>query len=165
MVPTEQAIARDRPGPLHRLWTTLRAYALDDRLLAGESPSASRGLAVRCATLLDPERRRRVARDLARVADEVIRPESLERRSRRSSCVRLRRQEIRGARELLLALSRDLVEEPHPSPRGVILADRLVHDGGSPLYDCREPLFETEVGGREPVEVAVRHARAALLMG
>jgi hypothetical protein len=154
-----------RPGPLTRLWTTLRGYALDDRLLAGEPPTADRGLAVRRATLLDPARRRKVARDIQHVADEVIRPESLERRSRRSSCVRLRRQEIRGVREMLLELSRDLVEEPHPSPRGVILADRLVHDGRSPFYDSRAPLFGREAGGLEPIEVAVRHARAALLMG
>lgn len=161
MLDQSQAIQGHRPGPLRRLWTSLRGYSLDDRLLAGESPTASAGLSDRCAALLDPRRRRKVARSLERLADEVTQPERLE---RGRTCVRLRRKEIRGARRLLLALSRDLVEEPSVSPRGVILAERLVHDGASPLYVCREPMFEGEEKP-ESVEGAVRHARAALLMG
>jgi hypothetical protein len=47
------------------------------------------------------------------------------------------------------------------SARGVILAERLIRDGGSPVYGpdpIRHPSDET-------VESAVKHARAALHLG
>ena len=61
---------------------------------------------------------------------------------------------------LILTLADELEQEERVSPRGVILADRLVTDGDSPVYGrTRSP------SPNETVESAVRHARAALHLG
>jgi hypothetical protein len=64
---------------------------------------------------------------------------------------------------LILTLARDLEEEEAVSPRGVILADRLIRDGASPLY-WRSGIKVGSDGEEESVERAIRHARAALLL-
>lgn len=146
-------------GRLVRLRAALQHDSLDSRLLAGEPPSASPELEERCARLLDPRYRRELAKGLERVVEDASQPDRVCRRTPR---VPLRRREIKEVRPLLLTLSRDLVEEPQVALRGVIMVDRLLRDGTSPLY-AGELLFPTE--HRESVEIAVRHARTALLMG
>jgi hypothetical protein len=62
---------------------------------------------------------------------------------------------------LILTLADELEQEERVSARGVILADRLIRDGGSPVYGpdpIRHPPDEI-------VESAVKHARAALHLG
>ena len=59
---------------------------------------------------------------------------------------------------LILTLANELEQDDGVSPRGVILANRLVTDGDSPVYGptpVSRPYNET-------VESAVKHARAAL---
>jgi hypothetical protein len=145
-----------RPRWLLRLRVALSKQSLDSRLLAGESPAESPELGERYAQLQRPQYRRGLAERLEHIVDVARAPDWLNCRSAR---VPLRRREIRQNRPLLLALSRDLVEEAKVQPRGVILTDRLLSDGCSPLYEG-ELLFATE--GRPSVELAVRHARAAL---
>lgn len=148
-----------RPSWLLRLLVGVKRYSLDSRLLAGESPAESAELAERYAQLLDQHYLRALSEGLEQVVDRAQAPAWLNRRSPR---IPLRRGEVGENRSLLLALSRDLVEQSPPQPRGVILADRLLRDGCSPLY-AGDLLFAQEE--RPSVEVAVRQARAALLMG
>ena len=73
----------------------------------------------------------------------------------------LREDEIRESEPLILALADELEDEDKVSARGVILADRLVTDGDSPVYGPTPIHHPPE----ETVESAVKHARAALHMG
>ncbi len=65
---------------------------------------------------------------------------------------------------LILTLASELEEEQAVGPRGVILADRLIRDGSSPVY-WRSDVKVNQEEPVETVETAVRHARAALLLG
>jgi hypothetical protein len=154
--------SRHRPGPLRRLRLALRSYSLDDRILAREPVDGDRELAEREEVLLDPGVRAKLARGLVALTREVRRPAG---RSFFSSRLPLRRREIAGASAHLQDLARALAEEPEVSPRGVILARRLLYDGDSPLFAAHDPLFDEAAPRRQPVEIAVRHARTALLMG
>jgi hypothetical protein len=150
------------PGPLRRLWLSLRSDSLDDRILAREPAAGSRELADREEVLLDRGKRRKLARSLERLAGEVAKPAP---RLWLNPRLPLRRREIREAGPDLHALAHALCEEREVSARGVILASRLIQDGGSPIYALADPLFGSGPRGRLPVDVAVRHARTALLMG
>jgi hypothetical protein len=73
----------------------------------------------------------------------------------------LHEREILASEPLILTLADELEQEESVSPRGVILADRLITDGDSPVYGLapiHRPLEET-------VESAVKRARAALHLG
>ena len=48
--------------------------------------------------------------------------------------LRVNRMAIRESRAMILTLARELEELAVVNPLGVILADRLVEDGGSPAY-------------------------------
>jgi len=143
---------------LLRPLVALKKHSLDSRLLAGERPSESAELAERRAQLLDPRHLRQLADRFEYVVEEAWKPAWL---SARSPRVPLRRHEIRRNRSMLLALSRDLRQETSPELRGVILADRLLSDGNSPLYAGELVFGEDE---RPSVEIAVRQARSALLL-
>jgi hypothetical protein len=134
-----------------RILATLRGRSIDDRLLAGELPEATGSTRRRSARLLDPEYRAAVAVALRRTVDEV----EQDRRFRISPRLHLRTKEVMDAGPLMLELADEIENDPSVHPRGVILADRLVRDGDSPLYSQRD----------ETVESAVRHARAALQLG
>ena len=70
-------------------------------------------------------------------------------------------REVVSCAPLILTLADEVEQEATVSPRGVILAERLVTDGDSPVYamtPVEHPLEQT-------VESAVKHARAALHLG
>jgi hypothetical protein len=69
--------------------------------------------------------------------------------------VRLRELQIIEARSLIRDLTDQLEADAAVSPRGVILADRLIRDGNSPMFWPSE----------ESIESAVNEARAALQPG
>ena len=69
--------------------------------------------------------------------------------------LRLREFQIVKARSLIRDLADQIEADPAVSPRGVILADRLVRDGNSPMFWPSD----------ESVESAVEQARAALHPG
>lgn len=134
-----------------RVLARLRGRSIDNRLLAGELPEASAETRVRCDRLLDAHYRDDVADALRRVVDAA----EEDRRYPFSSRLHLRREEIREAGPLILGLADEVEHDPSVRPRGVIMADRLIRDGDSPVYwPCDES-----------VESAVRHARAALHLG
>ena len=51
-----------------------------------------------------------------------------------SSAVPLRRRAILDERPLLIALAEDLNSDDELKPRGIVLVERLLTDGDSPLY-------------------------------
>jgi hypothetical protein len=134
-----------------RLLARVRARSLDERLLAGARPEENRQLMARSARLLELDYRSDVAAALRQMLDDAEHA----RRIFLKAQVRLREPEIIAARSLIRDLADQLESDPAVNPRGVILADRLVRDGDSPLFwPCNES-----------VEAAVERARAALHPG
>jgi hypothetical protein len=127
--------------------------SVDDRLLKGElSPDTAEGKR-RAEQLVSPSHRAKCAkalRDLVREADE---PHS----SFFNANLRVQRQVIREHKVLILTLAKELEDLPSVDPRGVILADRLVQDGESPVYF---PEYMVEDHGE--VAEAVERARETL---
>jgi hypothetical protein len=145
---------------MNRAIARLRGRAIDDQLLAGRSANGDPVTLARLSRLLDIRYRAMIAEALRRMLEAA--------RKRRLNHfvaqVPLRTQEVLETEPLILTLARELEEEEAVSPRGVILADRLIRDGASPLYwrsDVRDRPEDVE----ESVEVAVKHARAALHLG
>jgi hypothetical protein len=132
-----------------RLRVRLHARRIDDRLVAGEAPEASMEGRVRSDMLLDPGNRASVADALRRLVaisgDHKVLGAGLH----------VKRKELHDFGPLILSLADEIEGEPDVRPRGIILADRLVRDGESPVYWPR----------KESVEAAVNQARAALHMG
>jgi hypothetical protein len=136
---------------VERLLARVRARSLDDRLLAGEPPEASRQLMARSARLLQPGYRSEVAAALREMLDAAEHA----RRIFLKAQVRLREPQIIAAGSLIRDLADQLEADAAVSPRGVILADRLIRDGESPMF----------WGGNESVESAVKQAVSALHLG
>lgn len=129
----------------------LRRGALARRLAAGASPSDSPELARRAEQLCSARNRRALARGLERVIDAAE-----ERPHPYSSAVPLRRAAILDAREGMLELAAELRDTNQDvNVRGIALVERMLTDGGSPLYMQND---EESLGG------AISHARAALLL-
>jgi hypothetical protein len=128
--------------------------SLDDRLLSGElSPDSGEGKA-RAEQLLSARHRAKSAKALRELVEEAQRPHA----SFVNANLRVQRFRIRELQELILALARELEELAVVDPRGVILADRLVQDGESPVY-----AYPYEDHGE--IARAVERARAALKAG
>jgi hypothetical protein len=126
--------------------------SLDDRLLTGElSPDSGQGK-VRAKQLLSARHRTQSAKALRELVEEAQRP----RASLFNANLRIQRVVIRENQALILTLAREL-EEPVVNPRGVILADRLINDGESPVYTTESAVAEHGKIARE-----VERARAAL---
>ncbi len=116
--------------------------AADAELIASVLPSPR--LAWRVHELIAPEFRLAVSRGLTDVVHESD-------GGRLPGASPLNRAAVRSARPQLLALASRLATlDAHVLPRGVLLADRLVTDSHSPLYD------------RARAELAVREAERAL---
>jgi hypothetical protein len=93
-----------------------------------------------------------VAQEIERVIDAADKG-----RGRSGAAVPLRSIAILEQRRILLSLAGELRDtDQRVSVRGVALIERLLRDGGSPLYV--ETLDES-------LEGALRHARSALLLG
>jgi hypothetical protein len=116
--------------------------AADAELIASVLPSPR--LAWRVHELVAPEFRLAVSRGLTDVVHDSN-------GNRLPGASPLNRGAVRSARPQLLALASRLADlDVHVLPRGVLLADRLVTDSQSPLYD------------RARAELAVREAERAL---
>jgi hypothetical protein len=129
----------------------VRARSLDDRLLAGERPEQSRQLMARSVRLLSPGYRAEVAAALREMLDDAEHA----RRIFMKAQVSLREVQIISAGPLIRDLADQLEADAAVSPRGVILADRLIRDGDSPLF----------WPSNESLKPAIERARAALHMG
>lgn len=140
-----------------RIIARLRARSIDDRLLNGAVTDGGPAVVVRRARLLHRRYRSAVAASLRKLIEDAKRNEP----NFFAAKLRLQVAEVLGSEPLILTLADELEHEESVSPRGVILADRLITDGDSPVYGptpVSRPYNET-------VEAAVKHARAALHMG
>jgi hypothetical protein len=133
------------------------ARSIDEKLLYGRVADGDPVVVVRRARLISRRYRDAVARSLRRLVAAG--------RSRRVFRFRAQLQlctnPLIDCSPLILELAAELESDESVSPRGVILAERLVTDGDSPVYaplPLNQPLDET-------VDSAVRHARAALHLG
>jgi hypothetical protein len=136
-------------------WLTdfFRKRSLDDRLLTGElSPDSGLGK-VRAEQLLSGRHRAKSAKALRELVEEAQQP----RASLFNANLRVQRVLIRENQALILTLARELEELAVVNPRGVILADRLITDGESPVYTT-----ESAVDERGRLVREVERARATL---
>lgn len=149
--------ARQRPLLRDRIVARLRRRSIDDQLLAGRPADDDPVTRARLARLVDRRYRSAIAKALRRLLDAARRHE----RNLFAAQIPLREDEVLRSEPLIRTLAEELEQEDRVSPRGVILAERLITDGGSPVYwpmPLHHPLEET-------VESAVKHARAALHLG
>jgi hypothetical protein len=143
---------------LEPLLARIHARRIEDRLLAGALPEDSGENQARCKQVLAPGNR-------AAVADALRQTVAAADRGGRfllASRIPLKDDEVRGSRQLILDLADEVESDATVSPRGVILADRLIRDGDSALY-WRSDLDVRHAD--ETVDGAVRHASAALHPG
>lgn len=134
----------------------LRARSIDEKLLGGVNDRSPTVL-VRRARILQRRYRAGVAASLRRLVDAARRNQP----NFFAARLQLKVPEVLASAQLILTLADELEEEESISPRGVILADRLVTDGDSPVYGP-DPV---EHPPQQTVESAVKHARAALHLG
>ena len=134
----------------------LRARSIDDKLLSGGSDDSPVVL-VRQARLLQRRYRAAVAAALRSLIDAARRNQP----NFFAARLQLKVPDVLANEPLILTLADELEQEERVSPRGVIMADRLVTDGDSPVYRP-DPIHHSP---DETVESAVRHARAALHLG
>jgi hypothetical protein len=139
-----------------RIMARLRARSIDDKLLNGVADGRPVVL-VRRARLLQRRYRSKVAAALRRLIDAARHNDP----NFFAAQLRLKVRDVLAVEPLILALADELEHEERVSARGVILADRLITDGDSPVYGP-DPV---EHPPEESVESAVKHARAALHMG
>ena len=127
---------------------------MGDRMMSGElSPDTGDGKK-RVEQLVSPHHREEVAKGLRELVEEAAQDHA----SFFNANLRVQRFPIREQAAGILALARDLEGPGAVSPRGVILADRLVTDGESPAY-----AYPNQDEGE--IAQAVEEARAALKAG
>ena len=140
------------------LLARLRARSIDDELLDGRADASDPVIIVRRSRLLG----RRYRSDLAKALRNLVAAAVNQRRPQRFAAkLHLRRRQVLENGPLILTLADELEQGGGLSPRGVILADRLVRDGDSPVY-APLPVSRRCDGD---VEWTVKHARAALHLG
>ena len=136
-----------------RLNDLFHKRSLDDRLLTGElSPDSGQGKA-RAKQLLSSRHRAKCAKALRDLVEEAQQPKA----SLFNANLRVQRALIRENQPLILTLARELEELAVVNPRGVILADRLINDGESPVYITEASIEEHGQLARD-----VERAREAL---
>jgi hypothetical protein len=117
-------------------------------------------ITARLGRLLDTRYRAAIAAALRRMLEAARQRQS----GRWVPWAPLRGKQVLELEPLILTLADELEAERRVSPRGVILADRLIRDGTSPVYWRGDMSISSESALRS-VELAVRHARSALHLG
>jgi hypothetical protein len=105
--------------------------ALDRQIFRGAPCEANDALTLRTRQLTDPRTQQAIARNLRGVIDYVDRHES---RAVISTVV-IEPRAVNDGREALTELAEQLERAGAVSPRGIILARRLLSDGLSPLFN------------------------------
>jgi hypothetical protein len=138
------------PGPIQPLRVWLRRGSLARSLAAGADPAASPELSRRARQLASRRFRAGLAASIRNLLDAAEEgPRGF------TAAVPIQRRDILRERELLLQLAADLESQDELSPRGIALVERLLVDGGSPVY----------VNGTEgALHGAIVHAHAALYL-
>jgi HAMP domain-containing protein len=140
-----------------RILARLRGRSIDNRLLSGQPADGNPTTRARLARLTGRRYRAAVARSLRRLVEAARRHD----RNPFIAQIPLREEEVLESAPEIRTLADELEKEVSVSPRGVILAERLITDGGSPVY-WASPMHQRAA---ESVESAVKHARAALHLG
>ena len=117
-------------GP--RLRVRLRQRVLDREIAAGLRVDEDAARELRAKQLTSSAERRQIAACLANMLEAAY-----ERQADPGSHLRLNHEEVLAARHDLVALIEALRSEQALHPRGVALAQRLIHDNHSPLLVCR----------------------------
>jgi hypothetical protein len=104
---------------------------LDLRIAAGVACETSEQLALRARQLTDPSNQRRIARELRRVIDYAERHRS----GAAISAVVIDAPSVRRGRRPIAELAEQLERAGPASPRGIVLAQTLLTDGASPLFN------------------------------
>lgn len=136
-----------------RLTDLFSKRSVDDRLLSGELSFDTGEGKKRAEQLQSPRHRRKCAESLRDLVEEAHKP----RASLFNANLRIQRALIVQNQALFLALARELEEPPVVNPRGVILADRLIEDGESPVY-----ITEAGIDEKGMLVKSVEQARQAL---
>lgn len=136
-----------------RLADLFSKESLDDALLSGElSPDSGKGRK-RAEQLVSRRHRAKAAEALRELVEEAQKPHA----SLFNANLRIQRYLIRQNQDAILALAQELEELPAVNPRGVILADRLIVDGESPVY-----ITESAIEENGALVRAVERARGEL---
>jgi hypothetical protein len=136
-----------------RLADLFSKESLDDALLAGElSPDSGKGRK-RAEQLVSRRHRAKAAEALRELVEEAQKPHA----SLFNANLRIQRYLIRQNQDAILGLAHELEELPAVNPRGVILADRLIVDGESPVY-----ITESAIEENGALVRAVERARGEL---
>ena len=138
----------------------LRGWSIDEQLLAGRPADGDPVITARLTRLLDTRYRAAVAAALRRLVNAARQ----RRPGRLDPYAPIRGIQVLELEPLFLSLASELDGEREVNPRGVILADRLIRDGTSPVY-WRGDMSISAESARRSLELAVRHARAALHLG
>jgi hypothetical protein len=139
-----------------RLTNLISKRSVDNRLLSGELSYDTGEGKKRADQLVSSRNRAKCAQALRDLVQEAQKPRS----SLFNANLRIQRALIRDNQPLILTLARDLDELPEVNPRGVILADRLIEDGESPVY-----ITEAAIDENGALVRAVERAREALKLG
>jgi hypothetical protein len=107
----------------------LRKGALDRSLAAGADPAASPELARRARQLTSPRFRAGLATSLRNVVETAER-----RPGAFTAAIPVRREQVRAQRRLILDLADDLESGDEIRPGGIVMVERLLEEGASPLY-------------------------------
>jgi hypothetical protein len=134
------------------LWVAVSRWQLDEELATGADPHSRPALALRASQLLRPRFRRKVARALERVVQEVDGPPSVP-----SAAVPIQRDELALARDSLVSLAQEIDAAETAQPQGIAMAWKLITDSSSsPVYRRTE---------RGVLLLQAESARARLLGG
>jgi hypothetical protein len=139
-----------------RIMARLLARSIDEKLLSGADSEGNAAMVVRRARLVSRRYRAGIAEALRKLIDAARRGELNHFRAE----LPLQVSELLESEPVILTLAHELEHEDIVSPRGVILADRLITDGDSPVYPATPNRPR-----QDSVESAVKRARAALYMG
>ena len=132
-----------------RLTDLFSKRSTDDRLLTGElSPDTGKGRA-RAEELVSRRHRGRSAKALRDLVQESTRRAP----GLFNATLPVNARAVWANAELILALASELDELPSVDPRGMILTDRLLTDGASPVYAIED---------QGQLAAAVERAREAL---
>ena len=133
-----------------RLKVYLRRGRLDRQLVAGHPHDAAAELTLRARHLTNPRTQRDIARNLRGIVRYVDRQQS----RKGISCVVISPRAVRAGRTAICELAEQLERGAPVNPRGIVLAQTLLTDGVSPLFNpyCHQTVGEATREVQEALE-------------
>lgn len=119
------------PGPLRRLWVSLKATSLDRALAEGVKPSESVELSMRAGQLVGESQREQIATSIQALLDLAGQDRQIFLGPTR---LPVDRERLEANRARLEGIAETLLGPRPVSPRGVAMARRLITDFRGPIY-------------------------------